>query len=97
MLLRSEHHRVFVIVLIESCGLTRVFFSQRDVHSDPEAVQRVAAAANNLLDSLASLAVEVRPTPDHGFSLFHRFLCEAPKSPLLSCSGEGAAGFIWQL
>ncbi|XP_047441411.1 phospholipid-transporting ATPase ABCA1-like [Mugil cephalus] len=32
---------------------------QRDVRSDPEAVQQVAKATNNLLDSLASLAVEM--------------------------------------
>ncbi|XP_024139098.1 phospholipid-transporting ATPase ABCA1 isoform X1 [Oryzias melastigma] len=32
---------------------------RRDVHSDPEAVQQVATATNNLLDSLASLAVEL--------------------------------------
>ncbi|MEQ2219148.1 hypothetical protein XENOCAPTIV_013242 [Xenoophorus captivus] len=34
--------------------------SLRDVRSDPEAVQQVARATNNLLDSLGSLAVEVR-------------------------------------
>ncbi|XP_069575607.1 phospholipid-transporting ATPase ABCA1b isoform X2 [Brachyistius frenatus] len=32
---------------------------QRDVRSDPEAVQQVAKATNNLLDSLGSLAVEL--------------------------------------
>ncbi|XP_041653310.1 phospholipid-transporting ATPase ABCA1b [Cheilinus undulatus] len=32
---------------------------QRDVTSDPEAVQQVAKATNNLLDSLGSLAVEL--------------------------------------
>lgn len=37
--------------------------SQRDVRSDPEAVRQVARATNNLLDSLGSLAVEVRNTP----------------------------------
>lgn len=39
--------------------------SQRDVTSDPEAVRQVAMATNNLLDSLGSLAVEVRNTPVH--------------------------------
>lgn len=39
--------------------------SQRNVRSDPEAVKQVARATNNLLDSLGSLAVEVRNTPTH--------------------------------
>lgn len=32
---------------------------QRDVRADPEAIQQVARATDNLLDSLGSLAVEV--------------------------------------
>lgn len=36
---------------------------QRDVRSDPEAVQKVAGAINNLLVSLGSLAVEVSSDP----------------------------------
>lgn len=39
--------------------------SQRDVRSDPEAVKQVARATHNLLDSLGSLAVEVRNTTGH--------------------------------
>lgn len=45
--------------------LKRLFVSQREVQSDPEAVRQVARATNNLLDSLGSLAVEVRITPGH--------------------------------
>lgn len=45
--------------------LRHIFVSQREVRSDPEAVKQVARATNNLLDSLGSLAVEVRITPGH--------------------------------
>lgn len=41
------------------------FFSQKDVRSDPIAVQEVSAATNNLLENLGALAVEVYGTRAH--------------------------------
>lgn len=40
-------------------------FSQKDVRSDPQAVQEVSAATTNLLENLGALAVEVHGTRAH--------------------------------
>lgn len=57
----QDHFKFSVRLKLES-KTHFVSLSQRDVKSDPEAVRQVARATNNLLESLGSLAVEVRNT-----------------------------------
>lgn len=52
-------------------------FSQKDVRSDPKAVQEVSAATTDLLENLGALAVEVYGTRAHKKKL--------TKSASLSC------------